>query len=176
MRSFVDHLSNYGAYHRDRRNIATHFIGVPMIVFAVCILLSRPGFSVGGVALSPAWLVAALTALFYLRLNLIYGVVMAAELALLVWLASQVAAGSTASWLGWGIGLFVVGWVIQFVGHLYEGRKPAFVDDLVGLIIGPLFVTVEAAFLLGASGDLKQAIEARIGPTHWGPGQPGHAA
>src|SRR3546814_9523920 len=33
-------------------------------------------------------------------------------------------------WLGSGLGMFVLGWVIQFVGHYYEGRKPAFVDDL----------------------------------------------
>jgi uncharacterized membrane protein YGL010W len=45
----------------------------------------------------------------------------------------------------------VVGWVIQFVGHYYEGRKPAFVDDITGLIIGPLFVVAEAAFLMGMS-------------------------
>ena len=28
----------YARYHRDRRNIATHFVGVPMIVFAVQVL------------------------------------------------------------------------------------------------------------------------------------------
>ena len=43
-----------------------------------------------------------------------------------------VAAGSLASWLGTGLGLFLVGWVIQFIGHAFEGRKPAFVDDLIG--------------------------------------------
>ena len=35
-------LAKYAAYHRDRRNIATHFIGIPMIVLAVAVLLSRP--------------------------------------------------------------------------------------------------------------------------------------
>jgi uncharacterized membrane protein YGL010W len=60
--------------------------------------------------------------------------------------------------------MFVVGWVIQFVGHHYEGRKPAFVDDLTGLIVGPLFVVVEAGFLLGLRSELKQAIEERAGP------------
>ncbi len=28
--------------------------------------------------------------------------------------------------------MFVIGWAIQFVGHHYEGRKPAFVDDVTG--------------------------------------------
>ena len=67
-------------------------------------------------------------------------------------------------WLGSGIGLFVLGWVIQFVGHYYEGRKPAFVDDVSGLIVGPLFVAAELAFLLGLRHDLKEQIEQRAGP------------
>ena len=32
-------LVQYARYHRDQRNIATHFIGVPLIVFAVAVLL-----------------------------------------------------------------------------------------------------------------------------------------
>ena len=71
---------------------------------------------------------------------------------------------STGAWLWWGIGLCVVGWAIQFVGHVYEGRKPAFVDDLVGLVIGPLFVVAEAVFALGLRRDLHAAIEQRAGP------------
>ena len=63
------------------------------------------------------------------------------------------------------IGLFVIGWIIQFVGHYYEGRKPAFVDDVMGLVIGPLFVAAEAAFLLGLRKEVEQAIVERAGPT-----------
>ncbi|MBP6318037.1 MAG: DUF962 domain-containing protein, partial [Rubrivivax sp.] len=39
-RPAVDLLADYAAYHRDRRNIATHFVGVPMIVFGVGVLLA----------------------------------------------------------------------------------------------------------------------------------------
>ena len=42
MKTLTDQLAQYAAYHRDRRNIATHFIGIPMIVLAVQVLLSRP--------------------------------------------------------------------------------------------------------------------------------------
>ncbi|MNT74574.1 hypothetical protein D3C72_2134020 [compost metagenome] len=61
--------------------------------------------------------------------------------------------------------MFVVGWVIQFVGHHYEGRKPAFVDDVTGLIIGPLFVVAELGFLLGLRKEVEHAVEERAGPT-----------
>jgi uncharacterized membrane protein YGL010W len=161
-KSLVDHLSQYAAYHRDPRNIATHFVGIPLIVVAVAVLLSRPQWAGGW--LSPAVLVSLASAWFYLRLELRLGVLMTLLLGLAVWLGQVLAAQSTSVWLGSGLGMFVVGWVIQFVGHYYEGRKPAFVDDLTGLIVGPLFVVVEAGFLLGLRSELKQAIEERAGP------------
>jgi uncharacterized membrane protein YGL010W len=62
--------------------------------------------------------------------------------ALLLLLAHRVGRG-TGAWLAWGMGFFVVGWLIQFIGHYYEGRKPAFADDIVGLLVGPMFVTAD---------------------------------
>ena len=136
MKSLVDHLSQYAAYHRDPRNIASHFIGIPLIVVAVAVLLSRPEWSMGGLWLSPAVLLALFSAWFYLRLELALGVLMTVLMGLSVWAGHVLAAQSTAVWLSSGAGMFVVGWVIQFVGHYYEGRKPAFVDDVSGLIVG----------------------------------------
>ena len=157
MKSLVDHLSQYAAYHRDPHNIATHFVGIPLIVIAVATLLSRPQW----MGISPAVLVMLASAVFYLRLELRLGLLMTLLLALTVWLGHALAGLGTAAWLGWGIGLFVVGWVFQFVGHYYEGRKPAFIDDVTGLIVGPLFVVVELGFLLGWREDLRRAIELR---------------
>lgn len=168
MRTLTDQIANYAAYHRDRRNIATHFVGVPMIVVAVAILLSRPSFEIAGLALNPAWLVVAASVAFYLLLSVPYGLAMAALLGLALWAAHATAMLATGTWLALGIGLFVVGWAIQFLGHWYEGRKPAFVDDLVGLLIGPLFLVTETAFALGFSGELKREVESRAGPTHRG--------
>lgn len=137
MKTLVDHLAQYAAYHRDQRNILSHFIGIPLIVVAVAVLLSRPGFELLGLWLSPALLVAVAAGVFYLRLDLRFGLLMALLLLLSLWAAACLAVQSTALWLSSGIGLFVIGWIIQFVGHYYEGRKPAFVDDVMGLVIGP---------------------------------------
>lgn len=167
MRNATDLLAQYAEYHRDRRNIATHFVGIPMIVFAVCVLLARPAFELGGFVLSPAWIVFALSALWWLtRGNFVLGAVLSLLTLGMLVVAQQLAAGSTAAWLAWGVGGFVAGWVIQFIGHYYEGRKPAFVDDLVGLLVGPMFVLAEAMFALGWGADLKREIERRAGPTH----------
>jgi uncharacterized membrane protein YGL010W len=165
MKTFEQQLAQYAAYHRDPRNIATHFVGVPMIMFAVVILLSRPVlFSVAGLPVSPALLVALVTGAYYLRLHAGTGLVMALVLAAMLWWARQIATLDTAAWLGWGAGLFVVGWVIQAIGHVFEGRKPAFLDDLVGLIVGPLFVLCEALFAMGLLQRARSAVEAEAGP------------
>ncbi|MHC8316795.1 Mpo1 family 2-hydroxy fatty acid dioxygenase [Pseudomonas sp. LB3P31] len=160
-KSLVDHLGQYATYHRDPRNIATHFIGIPLIVVAVAVLLSRPQWAAG--SLSPAVLVSLASAWFYLRLELRLGALMTVLLGLCVWAGHVLAQQSTLVWLASGIGMFVVGWAIQFVGHHYEGRKPAFVDDVTGLIVGPLFVVAELAFLLGMRRELQEQIEARAG-------------
>ena len=78
--------------------------------------------------------------------------------------AAPLAGQTTAIWLGWGLGLFGVGWVIQFIGHYYEGRKPAFFDDVMGLLIGPLFVAAELGFAMGLRKDVQAQIEQRSGP------------
>ncbi len=116
-------LNQYAEYHRDRRNILTHFVGVPMIVFGVGVLLAGWSFTLAGLALTPAWLVFALVAVWYLtRGHLGIGLATSAGVGLLMLLAHQVSGAPLLSWLAWGLGFFVVGWVIQFIGHYYEGR------------------------------------------------------
>ena len=166
MRDATELMVQYAAYHRDKRNIASHFIGIPLIVFSIGILLARPAFEAGGITLTPVWVIWAVATVWYLTLgNLALGVAVSAVNGALIWFAQPLAAGSVASWLGWGIGTFVVGWIIQFVGHYYEGKKPAFVDDLLGLLTGPMFVTAEALFAFGWGKPLLAEIERRVGPT-----------
>lgn len=163
MKPFIEHMSTYAKYHRDPRNILTHLVGVPIIVFSVILLLSRPTFEVMGVSLSPVFIAYILSMVFYFKLNILFGLIMALLMGVSLFAARYIANISTLVWLTTGIGLFVVGWGIQFVGHHYEGKKPAFVDDLVGLLIGPLFVTAEILFALGLCSQLKADIEARAG-------------
>jgi uncharacterized membrane protein YGL010W len=162
MKNLVEQLSSYAAYHRDSRNVATHFVGIPMIVVGFSALLARPSFLLAGVPLSPSLLLAAATAGFYLALDVRYGLVLAALLGLSAWAGASIAAASTGAWLVGSLGLFAVGWAFQFVGHHFEGKKPAFVDDLMGLLQGPLFLVAEASFALGRRTELRDTIEARF--------------
>jgi uncharacterized membrane protein YGL010W len=172
MRNLTDQLTQYATYHRDTRNIATHFVGIPLIVLSLAVLLSRPAVTPDSwpLAVSPAWLLFGGATLYYLVLDVPLGLMMAVLSAACVALGTWLAAQSTALWLGSGVALFVVGWIFQFVGHVaWEHRKPAFVDDVIGLIIGPLFVLAEALFGLGWRPTLRAAIEAKAGPTRINP-------
>lgn len=166
MKTLVDQLAQYAAYHRDGRNILTHFVGVPLIVLAVVIVLSRPAWVLGdaGFVVSPAVVAALAASIYYMLLDTRFGLALAVALggmlAVGAWLAQQ----TLWMWLGWGAGLFVLGWLIQFIGHYWEGRKPAFMDDVVGLLIGPLFVAAEMGFALGLRKEVQHAVEGRAGP------------
>ena len=159
-------LVQYALYHRDRRNIQTHLVGVPIIIFAIGVLLSHPVFSLDGWAMTPAWALFLLTSAWFLtRGETALQVLVVGVMAVLIG-SAHVLGQASASWVGWGVGLFVLGWVIQFVGHWYEGRKPAFTDDLVGLLVGPMFVVLELAAAAGLFKPLMDRIEAEAGPTH----------
>jgi uncharacterized membrane protein YGL010W len=162
-------MVQYAHYHRDRRNIATHLVGVPLIFMAIGMMLTQPQWVVGDVLLTPAWLVWGLTSLWYLsRGNLWLGLatvlVNGALIALAHLLAPLSAQVGLQSWQ-LGLALFVVGWIIQFVGHYWEGRKPAFADDIVGLLIGPMFVVGEVLMAMGLLGQMRMAIERQAGPS-----------
>lgn len=165
MRTARELLSQYATYHRDRRNIATHFVGIPMIVFSVAELLSRVSIGGPGSPVTAAVVMWVLTTVFYLSRHVVVGVATSLAVGLAVVAGHPFAQAPLMTWLGVGVGSFVVGWIIQFVGHYFEGKKPAFVDDLIGLLIGPMFVVAEVVFFLGLSSDLRDHIESTAGKT-----------
>ncbi|SNY49634.1 Uncharacterized membrane protein YGL010W [Arsukibacterium tuosuense] len=166
MKTLTEHLSQYALYHRDQRNITTHYAGIPLIVVAIFSLLSLPLVSLAGIMLTPALLLFIATAIFYFRLDFRFGLVMLLFSGSCFAIATYLAAQPFAIWLGSSLGLFVVGWVLQFIGHYYEGKKPAFVDDIVGLFVGPLFVVAEIGFSFGLRKALQQEIEKTAGKVH----------
>jgi uncharacterized membrane protein YGL010W len=166
VKSCQENLTQYAAYHRDRRNIATHFAGVPMIVFAIILALATIAFPVGPVVITVATATSIVLVAYYLVLDRVLGVTMAIVMFLFCAGASEISARfSTGATLGLASVIFVVGWILQFLGHKYEGMKPAFFDDAKQLLIGPLFVCAEAFFMLGGRQELRRYVEARVGPT-----------
>lgn len=164
MKSLVDRLASYAEYHRDRRNIATHFVGIPMILVGTQTMLAKIGIGPVNAAVAATGIATR----YYRQLDPTYGAAMAAVLGATCAIGSTIAAMPLPVWAGTAATLFVGGWALQFLGHYFEGRKPAFLDDLRGLLDGPLFLVAEVAFALGLSPDLRAEVEGRAGPTRWG--------
>lgn len=64
----------------------------------------------------------------------------AASVLLAIGMAAATLAGQSGSWItaGWQVAgaMFVVGWILQFVGHAVEGKPPEFFRDWRFLFVG----------------------------------------
>jgi uncharacterized membrane protein YGL010W len=127
------HFSAYAAYHQDSRNEATHAIGIPMIVLAI-VMWAANLWLAGPVDL--AWVLIAAATAYYVTLSPRLGLAMAAVLAAFYALGVWVLGASP--WVA--LGLFAGGWALQFVGHAFEGKRPAFLTNATHLLIGPLWI------------------------------------
>jgi len=61
----------------------------------------------------------------------------------------------------WALAMFVVGWILQFVGHFIEGNQPAFFKNPVYLIIGPVWLARRVLRMLGLGRNSNRVADAR---------------
>ncbi|HAB04026.1 DUF962 domain-containing protein [Alloalcanivorax venustensis] len=157
MRDLSTFLHDYGDSHRHPVNQWVHIFCVPAIFVSTLGLfwLIPVGQWLGLEGAAAYWvnggtLLAVLCMPFYLRLS------MGVSLLMLGWLAVSIAVVTlvdrSALSLGWSaLVLWLVAWAVQVWGHKVEGKKPSFTDDLVFLLVGPVFVSLELAYKLGLS-------------------------
>src|ERR1700682_963245 len=154
-------MSIYAAYHQDARNKATHFFGVPMIIVSLFIPLAWLKINLGPFVFTGAIAFAAVILLYSVFLDAALALATAVFTALFVvaaaWIAGQ---GAAFGWTAFGV-LFVGGWIVQLVGHKFEGRKPALSDNLFQIFIAPIFLCAELFFALGYKPKLHAAVQAR---------------
>lgn len=167
MNKIEEQLGRYKSVHLNEKNINTHFIGIPLIVLAVTMLLNAVKFIAiaqdapiddSGFHVSLAVIVFAFVAIYYLWLHRTLALGMLAYMAVNLFIAQLLS--TTEGILYIAVALFVVGWVFQFIGHYYEKAKPAFVDDLSQFLIGPLFLMAEVYFMFGLEPKLKTEVTA----------------
>jgi len=103
-------LAEYGTYHRDKRNLICHEIGIPLIVLSI--IIAERLVHAGVVDL--AMVTIAAVSVYYVRL---------VGPAALVAIVSLVAFYAIAVFLTWPVAIaaFVVGWTLQFIGHAGAG-------------------------------------------------------
>jgi uncharacterized membrane protein YGL010W len=141
MRRVDELLDQYSADHRDATNQRIHVVCVPAIVWSVTAALwavpvppalAQPGaWSVVAMFLAWAW---------YWRLSrpLAMGLFLCFLVCVLLnlWIATRFGIDRL---LMTGAVVFVVAWIGQFIGHIYEGHRPSFLTDLVFLLVGPMW-------------------------------------
>src|SRR5687767_9271611 len=161
MKTIEEQMSVYAAYHQDGRNKATHFIGVPAIILSLFIPLAWIRFEAGGMTITAAMAFAAVVVLYYFFLDVPLALAMLVVTAVLVWAGHQIAQlGTMQGWIWFGV-LFVGGWILQLVGHVFEGRRPALADNLFQIFVAPIFLAAEAFFALGYKPGLRRRVEER---------------
>jgi uncharacterized membrane protein YGL010W len=161
MQTLEQQMSFYAAYHQDARNKATHFVGVPMIIFGLFIALGWARIELGGVTLTAAMLLAAVVLVWYFLLDVPLAAAMLVVNALLLYLADLVSVQPVAVGAAWFLVFFGGGWVIQLIGHAFEGRKPALVDNFFQIFVAPIFLAAEVFFALGYKPALHAAVQKR---------------
>jgi uncharacterized membrane protein YGL010W len=161
MKTLEDQMAFYAAYHQDGRNKASHFIGVPMIILSLFIPLAWLRIDLGGVPITAAMVFAGAVLIYYFLLDVPLALAMLAVNAVLIWAGHQIAGlGAAQGWTWFGI-LFVGGWIIQLVGHVFEGRKPALADNLFQIFVAPIFLAAEVFFAFGYKPGLHAAVQRR---------------
>ncbi len=162
MKTFQEQILSYAAYHRDTRNKLTHFIGVPLVAFSVFLFFGWFRFVDTTVPLSMATVFYSGVFLYYLRLDWRMALVQLPFSLALLYLAERAAVLPLATSAGIFAATFVGGWAFQLLGHKWEGRRPALVDNFMQVFNAPMFLAVEAAFVCGQRVAMRDFIEERL--------------
>jgi uncharacterized membrane protein YGL010W len=132
-------FADYAAFHTTPGNRGCHYVGIPLIVFALVALLAHaPVATLGDFTLTMAEVTVAVVTVWYLTLDVPLALVMLAATAVSAFAGRSVPVVVA-------LALFVAGWIFQFIGHYaYEKKSPAFYKNLTHLLVGPLWIAAKA--------------------------------
>ncbi len=145
MKTAQEWFDAYGESHQNGTNKLIHWICIPLIIFSLFgMLMAIPlPESLFGLYFNAAGFVLFFSLVFYLRLSfsLFAGFFIVGSLLLLVNYKLFQAIGMDNGEMALiSLGIFILAWIGQFVGHKIEGAKPSFFEDLQFLMIGPAWL------------------------------------
>jgi uncharacterized membrane protein YGL010W len=151
----------YGSYHNEKRNQLVHMLFVP-VIFTTSLTFGSY------VRITDSLTLSDIAALFYavsfIKMEPGAGLMYAPVIAAMHHVGTRILPAN----MPLAIGLHVVGWLSQFVGHaVFEKRKPALLDNLMqSLHASVFFVWLELLFALGyrpeLAADLQALVDARM--------------
>jgi uncharacterized membrane protein YGL010W len=157
---FRQQLMAYADHHRDPRNCAAHYLGIPMLFLAVIMPFALWRIEIAGLTLTMAPLMTALGVVGWMIIDRFVGVAMIIAVTPLVALAQWIALrfGAAAVWAV-SASLLTIGILCLVVGHAaFERRRPALADNLFQAFIGPMFIVSKALVALGFRPDLADPL------------------
>ena len=146
MRKIDSLLSEYGESHQTKFNKIVHYFCVPAIFFSLIGLFSAIPIGSSLQEVVPTGLVPfmhlgtliiVLGLFYYLRLSVTLFIGMLVFSALVLLGINVIANANIAPVWVIMVAIFVIAWIVQFVGHNHEGKKPSFLKDVQFLMIGP---------------------------------------
>lgn len=157
-------LSEYSKSHQNKINKIIHWICVPLIFWSIVLILSLIPASFLKVfnnyllnEISNWGTIAIIMGLFfYLRLSfnlflgmLCFSIIVILDIHLKLYLFEHnkfwglfdflTISGEKFLFIQ-GIIVFIISWILQFIGHKIEGKKPSFFMDIKFLLIGPAWI------------------------------------
>ena len=135
MRDIHALFADYASCHRTPGNKAFHRAGIPLIMLTLIGLLTRVALvNTNGLRIDAAIVLIVAAEVYYVLLEWRMALAMLAISAGFYFLGAAM-----PLWLN--AVLFVLGWILQFIGHsVYEKRQPAFFTNFVHLLVGPLWI------------------------------------
>ena len=145
-----NNIQFYKSYHNNPINKGIHFICIPMIVTSIMMFLkyiyivystlnTKMTFGMTNIILF-IYFVG-----YYKSFNLKISLIMMVYFYLLRCLSDYIVINyKNSSTIGWY--MFIFGWIMQFVGHYIEGKRPALFDSITQAFFEAPLYTLEYAY------------------------------
>jgi uncharacterized membrane protein YGL010W len=167
---------SYGQYHNDMVNKLIHIVCIPAIIFTAANMLQFTPWYMNFdgsenqtlLTMNLPMLVMFIPCVLYLNVEAVSGLISTVVYSLSYFYGRSlylvaVENGTTSDFWNVNLAIQIVGWVGQFVGHaVFEGRKPALMDNLLLMLVAPDFVIIEILFALGWKKEMHAKCQTEI--------------
>ncbi len=151
MHALTEYLADYAAVHQNKMNKWLHMIGVPAIVIALMMFFNwiRIQFF-ASVTISTSWLLILACVIFYCYLSLRVAAIMAVFYVVLNAMVILIMPHTLSVKSAFTFFIFLLaGSALLAIGHFLEKDKPAFMHNILHMLIGPIVIVNAITSLFG---------------------------
>ena len=131
----------YAKYHKNKANKIIHWICIPLIMFSLLGLLSLMTlFTINSVTISTLWFFIIFAIGYYIKLSKSLALGMTIISIFFIYIIELINLNFINQKFEIFLGIFIISWIGQFIGHKIEGKKPSFFEDIQFLLIGPAWL------------------------------------